>query len=218
MKGNVLLLPDSLSQYIFHQPQRLLPKNHSPFILTRNFEDLLFFVEECKLDEKIENVGADKKLGNGIAQYMDEDEDNENIYGNGLVGDTDEGAVTDGELQGISNGVGRVPDVRFDAFVIQDQRILDDDLDVIRFNDKRSETETKMDSPDTTCAGYSRGGGWQFQNPSRIKQRIKRRIQRELNSEDVMSDEEANQVSFSSLVAALIVCNLVTNVKSPFCT
>ena len=105
MKGNVLLLPDSLSQYIFHQPQRLLPKNHSPFILTRNFEDLLFFVEECKLDEKIENVGADKKLGNGIAQYMDEDEDNENIYGNGLVGDTDEGAVTDGELQGISNGV-----------------------------------------------------------------------------------------------------------------
>ena len=121
-------------------------------------------------------------------------------------------------MQGISDGVGRVPDVRFDAFVMQDQRILDDDLDVIRFNDQRSETETKMDSPDTTCAGCSRSGGWQFQNPSRIKQRIKQRIQRELNSEDVMSDEDANQVSFPSIMAALIGRNLVTNVKSPFCT
>ena len=102
---------------------------------------------------------------------------------------------------------------------MQNQRILDDDLDVIRFDDKRSETESKMNSPDTISAsGFSRGGGWQFQNPSRIKQRIKQRIQRELNTQDVMSDEEANQVSFSILVAALIGCNLVTNVKSPICT
>ena len=102
---------------------------------------------------------------------------------------------------------------------MQDQRILDDDLDVIRFDDNYSETETKMNSPDTTGASRcSRGGGWQFQNPSRIKQRIKQRIQRELNSQDVMSDEEANQVSFSILVAALIGCNLVTNVKIPICT
>ena len=102
---------------------------------------------------------------------------------------------------------------------MQDQRILDDDLDVVRFGDKRSETETKMNSPDTTGAsGCSRGGGWQFQNPSRIKQRIKQRIQRELNSQDVMSDEEANQVSLSILVVALIGCNLVTNVKIPICT
>ena len=102
---------------------------------------------------------------------------------------------------------------------MQDQRILDDDLDVIRFGDKRSETETKMNSPNTTgVSGCSRGGGWQFQNPSRIKQRIKQRIQRELNSEDVMSDEEANQVSFPSLVTALTGCNLVTNVKSSFYT
>ena len=122
-------------------------------------------------------------------------------------------------MQGISDGVERVPDVRFEAIVMQDQRILDDDLDVVRFGDKRSETETKMNSPNTTGAsGCSRGGGWQFQNPSRIKQRIKQRIQRELNSEDVMSDEEANQVSFPSLVTALTGCNLVTNVKRSFYT
>ena len=102
---------------------------------------------------------------------------------------------------------------------MQDQRILDDDLDVIRFGDKGSEMETKVNSPNTTRGSRcSRGGGWQFQNPSRIKQRIKQRIQRELNSEDVMSDEEANQVLFPSLVAALTGCNLVTNVKSPFYT
>lgn len=154
----------------------------------------------------IVNVGANEKIKNGIAQYKDkdQDQDNENINGNGLVGDANGGAVTDGELQGINDGVERVSDVRFEAIVMQDQRILEDDLDVIRFGDKCSETESKMNSPDTTSAsGCSRGGGWQFQNPSRIKQRIKQRIQRELKSEDVMSDEEANQVSNPSPSAAI---------------
>ncbi|XP_068709592.1 NFX1-type zinc finger-containing protein 1-like [Montipora foliosa] len=79
----------------------------------------------------------------------------------------------------------RVPDVRFEAYAIQDQRILDSDDDVIRFNDRLREEEQVLAEP---------RGGWKFQNPSRERQKIKKIIRRELGKEDFMSEEEASKV------------------------
>ena len=93
------------------------------------------------------------------------------------------------------------PDVRLESYVIQDQRILDSDDDVIRFDDRPVQDNTTTANIDTTqipakgAEGGRKGGGWKFQNPNRVRQRVKRIIRRELSSEDMMSAEEASEVS-----------------------
>ena len=87
------------------------------------------------------------------------------------------------------------PDVRFEAYVIQDQRILDIDEDITRFDDIPSQTDSSPD--DQTPKGAARGiqgGGWQFQNQNRVKQKIKQIIRRELGLPEIMDEEEASQV------------------------
>ena len=93
--------------------------------------------------------------------------------------------------------VQQTPDVRFEAYVMQDQRTLDTDDDIIRFHDRPPDRNT--DSLHTTrtskgAEGGIQGGGWQFQNPNRIKKKIKQIIRRELDRQDVMSEEEAAKV------------------------
>lgn len=89
----------------------------------------------------------------------------------------------------------KASDVRFEAYVIQDQRILDTDDDITRFDDTPSQTDS---SPaDQTAKGAERGiqgGGWQFQNQNRVKQKIKQIIRRELGLQEIMSEEEASRV------------------------
>ncbi|XP_067035451.1 NFX1-type zinc finger-containing protein 1-like isoform X3 [Acropora muricata] len=95
----------------------------------------------------------------------------------------------------------KVPDVRFEAYVIEDQRILDGDDDFIRFDkgmadDERSKDDIPLDNIGHTQAvksveGGQQQGGWKFQNPARVRQKIKRTIQRKLRNPDLMSEEDA---------------------------
>lgn len=107
--------------------------------------------------------------------------------------DADENSETD---EGEDDNKGNSLDFKFDADVMQDQRILDTD-DVIRFGSRPPLDYLSTDDPYATprCAEEGiQSGDWQFQNPNRIKQKIKRIIRRELNREDVMSEEEATKV------------------------
>lgn len=112
--------------------------------------------------------------------------------------DSDDEEDEDKEYSGESTQ--KPPDVRFEAYVIQDQRILDSDNDVIRFdNGGRADDDVSTVSFDVTQAargveGGLQGGGWKFQNPARVRKRIKQIIQRELRSDDMMTEDEASQV------------------------
>ena len=105
----------------------------------------------------------------------------------------------------------KASDVRFEAYVIQDQRILDTDDDITRFDDTPSQTDS---SPaDQTPKGAERGiqrGGWQFQNQNRVKQKIKQIIRRELCLQEIMSEEEASQVRVGLLRFFFIPKNCTT--------
>ena len=89
------------------------------------------------------------------------------------------------------------PDVRFEAYVMQDQRILESDDDIIRFHnrlpDVNSDNLNTTRSPDGAEGGLQ-GGGWQFQNPNRVKKKIKQIIRRELDRQDALNEEEAAEV------------------------
>lgn len=91
-------------------------------------------------------------------------------------------------------------DVRFEARFIQDQRILDNDDDVIRFNDRTVQGEdaaTDHFNMTQTAQGVGRdlqGGGWKFQNSNRVRQKIRQIVRKELRSQDTMSEEDASQV------------------------
>lgn len=88
------------------------------------------------------------------------------------------------------------PSFKFDADVMEDQRILKTD-EVIRF-DAGPLDEAIFDDlyaiPRATEGG-SHSGGWQFQNAHRIRKKIKKILRKELNREDMMSSEEATEVT-----------------------
>ncbi|KAL9983465.1 hypothetical protein ACROYT_G005640 [Oculina patagonica] len=96
-----------------------------------------------------------------------------------------------------SKEVEKTPDVRFEAYIMQNQRILETDDDIVRFHDQPPDASS--DSPCTSqtpkgAEGGIQGGGWQFQNLSHVKKRIKQIIRRELNRQDAMSEEEVAKV------------------------
>ena len=119
------------------------------------------------------------------------------IASDGFDDDEESEVDTSGKAQ-------RVPDVRFEAYAIQDQRILDSDDDFIRFNDRPREEEQALaedvlaDNLELMQIAKSVDegpqGGWKFQNPSRERQKIQKIIRRELGKEDFMSEEEASKV------------------------
>ena len=146
-----------------------------------------------------------EQLAKSIAHNQNEDEDvidgdvDDNDNSNPDSDDDDEAMKE--ESQGNGFGVEKPLDVRFEAFVIQDQRILDNEDDIIRFDDRPPENEARTDNHDMTrktkgAEGGIHGGGWQFQNPNRVKRRIKQKIRRELDCQDMMSEEEASKVTF----------------------
>lgn len=124
----------------------------------------------------------------------------------------------EGEREGEeeSKGVEKNPDVRFEAYIMQDQRILETDDDIVRFHDQPPDAST--DSPCTFqtpkgAEGGVQGGGWQFQNPSRVKKRIKQIIRRELNRQDAMSEEETAKVGCMSMVVIFYSFKVTLNFK-----
>ena len=87
------------------------------------------------------------------------------------------------------------PDVLYEANVMQDQRILDDD-DVRVFSSKSGEknvAQLKVVNPYV----FSGEGDdeWQIQRAHRLQWKLKRIMNKELSKKDVMSDERAKMVS-----------------------
>jgi len=88
------------------------------------------------------------------------------------------------------------PDVLYEADVMQDQRLLDND-DVRVFGTKSASLKgarLKVVDPFAFAGGSK--DGWQVQNADRLKKRLKRTIIQELSKKDVMPDERAKMVSW----------------------
>ena len=87
------------------------------------------------------------------------------------------------------------PDVRYEANVVQDQRILDDDdVRVLSSNSKgKSKEQLKVLNPFVFI-----GEGddkWQKQRAHRLKRKLKRIMIHELGKKDAMPDERTKMVS-----------------------
>lgn len=105
----------------------------------------------------------------------------------------------------------KLPDVRFEAYVIEDRRILDGDDDFIRFDKGIAEDERSLDNLDHRRAarGIEEGqlqGGWTFQNATVVRQKIKRTIERELGNQDLMSKEDASKVGVNLQKVCVVQC------------
>lgn len=115
-----------------------------------------------------------------------------------------------------SKEVEKTPDVRFEAYIMQNQRILETDDDIVRFHDQPPDASS--DSPCTSqtpkgAEGGIQGGGWQFQNLSHVKKRIKQIIRRELNRQDAMSEEEVAKVGCMPNGMVVLFHSLVVTVN-----
>ena len=86
------------------------------------------------------------------------------------------------------------PDVVYEADVMQDQRLLDNDE--VRVFDTKSVglkgAKLKVVDPFAFAGGSD--DGWQVQNADRLKKRLKRTMIQELSKKDVMPDERAKMV------------------------
>ena len=91
------------------------------------------------------------------------------------------------------------PDVRYEADVIQDQRILvdDDDYDNVdeRHSSKLARKKEELYVVDPSVVSRESEDGWKIQNAYRLRRKIKRIIKREVSKKDVMPDERAKLVS-----------------------
>ena len=88
------------------------------------------------------------------------------------------------------------PDVLYEADVMQDQRLLDNDE--VRVFDTKSVglkgARLKVLDPFAFAGGSD--DGWQVQNADRLKKKLKRTMIQELSKKDVMPDERAKMVSW----------------------
>ena len=88
------------------------------------------------------------------------------------------------------------PDVLYEADVMQDQRLLDND-DVRVFGTKSAGLKgARLKVVDPFAFAGRSEDGWQVQNADRLKNRLKRTIIQELSKKDVMPDERAKMVSW----------------------
>ena len=91
------------------------------------------------------------------------------------------------------------PDVRYEADVVQDQRILDDgdgddDIDD-GHSSKLARKKEELNTEDPSAVGRESEDEWKIQNARRLRKKIKRITIRELSKKDVMPDERAEMVS-----------------------
>ena len=87
-------------------------------------------------------------------------------------------------------------DVLYEADVMQDQRLLDND-DVRVFGTKSAGLKgARLKVVDLFAFAGRSEDGWQVQNADRLKKRVKRTIIQELSKKDVMPDERAKTVSW----------------------
>lgn len=91
------------------------------------------------------------------------------------------------------------PDVRYEADVIQDQRILDDDDDDddvdFEHSSKPARKKEELGAEDPSDISRKSEDGWKIQNFYRLMKKIKRITIHEVSKKDVMPDERAKMVS-----------------------
>ena len=86
------------------------------------------------------------------------------------------------------------PDVLYEADVIQGQRVLDiDDIRVYGSKVMLGSGNLKVADPFAFTKGAE--GGWQIQNPEKLKKKLKRNMVLELSKKDVMQAATARAVS-----------------------
>ena len=86
------------------------------------------------------------------------------------------------------------PDVLYEANVMQDQRILDDD-DVKVFGSKSVGKKVEQLKVVNPYVFIGQGDEeWQIQRAHRLKRKLKRVVNKELSKKDVMTDEKAAMV------------------------
>lgn len=86
------------------------------------------------------------------------------------------------------------PDVLYEADVIQGQRVLDiDDIRVYGSKVMPGSGNLKVADPFAFTKGAE--GGWQIQNPEKLKKKLKRNMVLELSKKDVMQAATARAVS-----------------------
>lgn len=87
------------------------------------------------------------------------------------------------------------PDVLYEANVMEDQRILDDD-DVKVFGSKSVGKKREQLRVVNPYVFIGEGDDkWQIQSAHRLKRKLKRVVNKELGKKDVMTDEKAAMVS-----------------------
>ena len=88
------------------------------------------------------------------------------------------------------------PDVLYEADVMQDQRLLDND-DVRVFGTKSAGLKgARLKVVDPFAFDGGSEDGWQVQNADRLKTRLKRTIIQQLSKKDFMPDERAKTVRY----------------------
>ena len=92
------------------------------------------------------------------------------------------------------------PDVRgYEADVIQEQRILDDDDsdddDVDEHSSKSGRKTEELETSELSAVNKESEDAWKIQNAYRLRRKLRRITIREVSKTDVMPDERAKMVS-----------------------
>ena len=84
-------------------------------------------------------------------------------------------------------------DVLYEANVMQDQRILDDD-DVIVYKSKSAEKADKLTAASALVSNEKGESEWKVQKASRLKRRLEKIMRQELSKTEAMPGERAKTV------------------------
>ena len=108
------------------------------------------------------------------------------------------------------------PDVLYEANVMRDQRILDDDdVRVLSSKSIRKSSQLKVLNP-FVCTEKD-DDEWQIQRAHRLKRKLKRTMIRELRKKDVMPNERAKMVSKVKLWRRKEMAMTFTSLSVPVC-
>ena len=128
------------------------------------------------------------------------------LEGAGTVAEAEPGTrvevaeAEEGEKDGDEN-----PDVLYEANVMQDQRILDDD-DVIVYKPKSAGKGEELKAVATAIVSNGKGEReWKVQNAYRLKRKLEEIMRQELSKTEVMADETAETVRLWRLLTSFII-------------
>ncbi|XP_068745884.1 NFX1-type zinc finger-containing protein 1-like isoform X4 [Montipora capricornis] len=144
---------------------------------------------EALTSENIQAIGAiSHNLGNTMTSCTDKratPEGDEEVDEEPSENDEDRGINTDQKWKS--------PSFKFDADVLEDQRILETD-EVIKFNPRPGSDEPNTEATSSGTEMRAEWGSFQYQNARLMRKKIKDIIRKELKKDDVMTKEEAAQV------------------------